>query len=287
MNIIVGATGQVGSQVVREIQRSGFPVRAVVRSADKLSDPSIEFRTADLFHLDEVVEAFRGGTTVFVLTPENPSSSDILEDTKQMVSNYKHAIQATGIQKVVALSCIGAHIDGETGNVRMSRILEQEMDTLAIAKVFVTPSYYFSNWIGYLDTVKEHGVLPSFFSENFKIDMHSPLDLAKFIAQVTIAPPSANKATYELIGPEQYSAMDVATAFGSLLNKEVTVQPIAKEQWKERLTSVGFTENNAAKLSDMTKALIEQRLIPEQPENTITLPTTFKQYLTGTLAKFS
>src|SRR5690554_1487509 len=174
MNIIVGATGQVGSNLIREIKGSGFPVTAVVRNPGKVRDKSFEIRVADLLNAEQLIEAFRGGTTAFVITPENPASKDILEDTRRIVRNYKRAMQTTGIEKVVALSCIGAHIDSNTGNVLMSRILEQELDSLDVAKIFIRPSYYFSNWMGYLETVKQYGVLPGFFPEDLKMDMHSP-----------------------------------------------------------------------------------------------------------------
>ncbi|WP_313381175.1 NmrA family NAD(P)-binding protein [Proteiniphilum saccharofermentans] len=283
MNIIVGATGQVGSNLINELKNKGFPVRAVVRNPDKLSDKTIETRTADLFNLEQLTEAFNGGTAVFVLTPENPTSNDIIEDTRQIVENYKKAIQATGIKKVVALSCVGSHIDSNTGNVLMSRILEQTLDDLDIEKVFIRPSYYFSNWLGYLETVEQYGVLPTFFPEGLKIEMHSPIDLAKFIAKVITD--TSSKKVYELTGQEKYSPLDVANTFSKLLNKNVTVQSIPQDKWKETLMSVGFTENTAVNLSDMTKAVIDNKTVPERPNDTIKLPTTLEKYINEQLKK--
>ena len=282
MNIIVGATGQVGSNLISELKNNGFPVRAVVRNPDKLSDQAIETRTADLFNLEQLTEAFKGGTTVFVLTPENPTSNDIIEDTKRIVENYKKAIQATGIKKVVALSCVGSHIDGNTGNVLMSRILEQTLDDLEIEKVYIRPSYYFSNWLGYLEPVEQYGVLPTFFPEDLKIEMNSPIDLAKFIAKIMTD--TLSKRIYELTG-QKYSSLDVANTFSKLLNKNVTVQSIPQDKWKETLISVGFTENTANNLSDMTQAVIDNKTIPERPNDTIKLPTTLEKYIDEQLKK--
>ncbi|WP_118194703.1 NmrA family NAD(P)-binding protein [Albibacterium indicum] len=282
MNIIVGATGQVGSNLISELKNNGFPVRAVVRNPDKLSDKAIETRTADLFNLEQLTEAFKGGTTVFVLTPENPTSNDIIEDTKRIVENYKKAIQATGIKKVVALSCVGSHIDGNTGNVLMSRILEQTLDDLEIEKVYIRPSYYFSNWLGYLEPVEQYGVLPTFFPEDLKIEMNSPIDLAKFIAKIMTD--TLSKRIYELTG-QKYSSLDVANTFSKLLNKNVTVQSIPQDKWKETLISVGFTENTANNLSDMTQAVIDNKTIPERPNDTIKLPTTLEKYIDEQLKK--
>lgn len=276
MNIILGATGQVGSNLISELRNNGFPVRAVVRNPDKLFDKTIETQTADLFNLEQLTEAFKDGTAVFVLTPENPTSNDIIGDTKRIVENYKKAIQATGIKKVVALSCVGSHIDGNTGNILMSRILEQGLDSLDIEKVFIRPSYYFSNWLGYLETVEQYSVLPTFFPEDLKIEMQSPVDLAKFIAKV-MADTSSEKV-YELTGQQKYSSLDVANTFSKLLNKKVSVQSISQDKWKEMLMSLSFTENTAANLSDMTQAVIDNKTVPERPNDTIKLPTTLEKY---------
>lgn len=285
MNIIVGATGQVGSNLLREIKQSGLPVTAVVRDPAKIRDKGIAFRVADLLNAEQVAAAFRGGTTAFVITPENPASKDILEDTRRIVNHYKNAIQAAGIKKVVALSCIGTHIDSNTGNVWMSRILEQELDSLDIAKVYIRPSYYFSNWLGYLDTVKQYGVLPSFFPEDLKLDMHSPVDLAKFIGQVMTRPISSGKDIYELTGPQRYSPLDVADTFSTLLDKKVEVQVIPGAQWRETLMAAGFTDNTAANLSDMTQAVVDGTLVPEWPGKVVKLDTSLEQYMEEQLKK--
>lgn len=286
MNIIVGATGQVGSNLINEIKGKGFPVRAVVRNPDKLTDKEIEAKTADLFNVEQLKEAFKGGTTVFVLTPENPASNDIIGDTKRTVENYKKAIQATGIKKIVGLSSVGAHIDGNTGNILMSRILEQSFGDLGVEKVFIRPSYYFSNWLGYLETIEQYGVLPTFFPEDLKIEMNSPLDVAKFIAEVmTDKSTSGNKTFFELVGQQQYSSLDVAATFSKLLNKAVTVQSIPKEQWKETLMSVAFTDNTATNLSDMTQAVIDNITVPERPNDTIKLPTNLEKYIDDQLKR--
>lgn len=279
MNIIVGATGRVGSHVIQRLRQEGHATRAVIRSANKLIDQSTEYRVADLFDAEQLIDAFQGGTTAFLMTPENPASKNVLEDTRRIVDHYKKAIQASGIKKVVSLSCIGAHLEGDTGNILMSRILEQELEPLDVAKVFIRPSYYFSNWIGYWEMVNQHGILPSFFPEDLKLDMHSPEDLAAFIAQVIARPVSSDKEIYELVGPEKYNARDVAKAFSLLLNKDVGVQPVPPGEWKKTLLAAGFTADAADHLSAMTQAVVDGRAVPEWPEKVVKLQTPLEKYL--------
>jgi len=110
--------------------------------------------------------------------------------------------------------------------------------------------------------------------------MNAPVDLAKFIARVmTDAPMPENKKIYELTGQRTYSSRDVANAFSRLLSKEVTIQSIPQDKRKETLMSVGFTENTATNLSAMTQAVIDNKAVPERPNDTIKLPTTLEDYL--------
>lgn len=286
MNIITGATGQVGSHLINRLIEKGVSSIAVVRNSEKIKNKEIQFRQADLLVKDQVIKAFRNGTSAFLLTPENPTSNDIIRDTKKIVENYRIAVEENEIKRIVCLSCIGAHIEGKTGNILMSRLLEDSFRDLNIEKIFVRPSYYFSNWLGYYDTVKQYGVLPTFFPEDLKMAMHSPLDLADFLADI-LTKPNQTKTTkiYELVGQEKYSSLDIAKAFSSLFGKDVITQSIPSAKWKETLLSVGFTENTANNLIDMTQAVIDGLTIPEFPNETIELKTTIDNYLKEQLGK--
>lgn len=280
VNIIVGASGQVGSYIIDRLVANEIPTIAVVRDPNKLKNSNLPFRQADLFNTDQVVKAFYGATTAFLLTPENPSSNDIIDDTKKIIENYRKAIEANKIKRIICLSSIGAHIEGKSGNLIMSKLLKKSFDNFNIEKIFVRPSYYFSNWLGYLSTIEQFGILPTFFPEELTIEMLSPLDLAFFIAEI-IAKPIGQTTTnvYELVGPKTYNSIDISRAFSSVLNKEVFLQSIPRDKWKETLLSVGFTSNSADNLIDMTQAVVDGFTTPEFPSKTISLKTTIDDYL--------
>lgn len=280
MNIIVGASGQVGSAIIRELSHQNLPLRAVVRNAEKLAEKGFETRIADLFDVNQLIHAFDGGTTAFLLTPENPKSNDIIGETKHITDNYKLAIQATGVRRIVGLSSIGAHIKGNTGNLLMSGILEQAFDDLGIEKIFIRPSYYYSNWLGYLETMEQFRVLPTFFPEHLKLDMNSPLDVAAFIADIIRSNTSpADKKIFELVGPQKYSSSEVADTFSFLWSKTIEARPVPKEKQREVLLSAGFTENTSLNLLDMTDTVIQGLAIPEREDKAIKLQTSLYEYL--------
>jgi uncharacterized protein YbjT (DUF2867 family) len=285
MHIILGASGQVGSQVVRELHRKGEPVTAVIRNkASAVPCDGIETRIADLSDGPALKEIFRDGRTVFLLTPENPSSGDVIGDTRKILANYHDAIHDSGIRKIVGLSSMGAQAPAGTGNLVMSYLLEHAFPDIPVQQVFVRPAYYYSNWLGFAAIAQETGVLPSFLPVNLKIPMTAPPDVAGFIASVLTNTRNTGSRTFEIAGPALYSPSDVAAVFGSLFQRPVTAQQIPPGQWKESLLSAGFSENASDNLILMTQAVIDGKAGPEFSEDkVIRLRTSLKDFLSGKL----
>ena len=279
MNIILGASGRVGSQIIKVLAKSKTRVRAVVRKTNFDLNPNVEVRLADLLELDKLKSALDGGETVFLLTPENPASNNILGDTERIIENYRIAIQSAGIKRIVGLSSIGAHLNGDTGNFKMSRMLENSFDDIDVKRTFVRPAYYYSNWLGFLESMKEFGILPSFFPEDLKINMVSPLDVAEFVADQIVASQTDEEKIIELVGPEMYNSLNVAEEFSRQLGRTISVQPIAQEKWKEALTSSGFTDNTANNLIAMTQCVVDRLAVPEYPSRAVKMRTSLRSYL--------
>lgn len=280
MNIILGASGQVGSSVVEHLIGKDEPVRAVIRDKEKaehLEKKGIEVRIADYFNEKALSEAVQGGDLIFLLTPETGESKDILGDTKRLLENYRSAIESSQIKKVIGLSSIGAQHASGTGNLQMSYMLEHAFTGLPVQQIFVRPSYYYSNWLPHLPTVKDQGILPTFFPTDLKITMVSPMDVAEFIAEVMINNVEGSQI-YELEGPA-YSSIDVANTFEEILDRPVQAQQIPGTKWMETLQQIGFTEDAINNFVEMTEAVIEGKTTPErQGTIDVGMKTTLTQY---------
>lgn len=279
MNIILGASGQIGSLIIEELRKHGQPVRGVIRSEEKAKSLSgVQVVVADFFDLNTLKNAFKGGDTTFLLTPENPESKDIIADTRIILSNYREVLRYSGIKKIIGLSSIGAHIDSGTGNMIMSYMLEHAFENLSIEQAFIRPAYYYSNWLGYIETAREFGILPTFFPVDLKIPMIAPPDVAEFAANLIMEPKTGDKI-YEITGPELYSSSEIAHIFGMVLGRKVEAQQIPQENWKSTLLQVGFSDNAAQNLIEMTSAVIDGKTRLEDKDKVIRLKTGFEKYL--------
>jgi uncharacterized protein YbjT (DUF2867 family) len=282
MNIVVGATGHVGNAVVEGLLSKNAAVRGIIRDPEKahaLAEKGAQAGIADGSELNSLATSFKDGTAVFLITPESVSSNDVFGDAEELLKNYREAIEQTGIKKIVGLSSIGAHHDGDTGNLEVSRMLEHAFEGLNAQQIFVRPAYYFSNWLPYLETVKESGVLPTFYPVDQKISMCSPDDVGEFVSGIMIDDNKENKV-YELLGPTELSSADVAAVFSQLLDRPVEAKQIPDTKWGETMENVGFSIDATEKFIAMTQMVIDGKTQPEgNGTEVVTLKTSFADYL--------
>jgi uncharacterized protein YbjT (DUF2867 family) len=280
MNIILGATGQIGSMLVENLLKKGQPVRAVIRDSSKvqeLKNKGAEVVIADYFDAETLKRAFQGGSSVFLLTPENPECKNCLKEIQMIINNYRGAVFSSGLTKIVGLSSMGAQHEAGTGNLMASYMLEHAFSDLEIEQIFVWPAYYFSNWLGYLELVQENGILPTFFPPEMELPMIAPPDVAKFLAEVMTCK-NPQERIYKIMGPHDYSSLDIAKIFREVLNRNVTLQQILPEEWESTLTQAGFSKDAADNFILMTKEVIEGK-IKNDALNPIRFSTGFKTYL--------
>lgn len=266
MDLVVGGSGQVGSAVVDNLLNQGREVRAIVRDPNKgtqLQEKGAKIFRADLKQAHSLDNAIEDAKTIFVLTPETGLDDDILGQTRQILNNYKSAIQSSKIEKVVGLSSYGAQFSEGTGNLLMSYMLEHEFEALLVQKTFIRPAYYFSNWANYLEMAKNDGVILTFFPPNLSIPMVAPKDVAKLIAKA-ICERQDDGTVYEIEASTPYSSQDVANAFAKALERPVRVKQIPRGKWAAQLRALDFSEDAIRNFIEMTDAVISGLVQPEK-----------------------
>lgn len=281
MHIITGASGQVGSAVVANLLKKGEKVKGLIhnqKKANELKKLGAEVAVADSLDRKALIGATKGGTTLFAITPETVKD-DMIADTEKILANYHAAVEASGIKRVLGLSSMGAQYSENSGNLRMSYLLERAFNGLDVKTSFIRPAYYFSNWMEYLPAIKEKGVLASFYPVDLKIPMISPMDVAKYSADI-LTKDDENGKIYELIGPEYYSTQDVADAFADALGRDVKAEQIPREQWDKTLKTLGFSPDGIKNFIEMADLVISGDTDPQGEGTTILrASTTLQQYI--------
>ncbi|MCD8139999.1 MAG: NmrA family NAD(P)-binding protein [Planctomycetaceae bacterium] len=284
MDIVLGATGRVGSALASALLTRGRRVRAVVRNAAKaqrLRQMGASIALADFTDAATLHSAFAGGDSVFVVTAEDPASHDAIAEAEAFLGACRNAIRAAGVRRVIGLSSDGAQHATGTGHLMVSHMLEHAFDDMGVETVFIRPSYYYSNWMLSVPVAKERGVVPTFFPVDLAVPMIAPEDVAQFAAMV-FAEEVGPRRVHEITGPCFYSASDIAAMFGELLGRTVTAQRIPEESWLDSLMQAGFSPANAQYMAEMTAAVISGLTATEGDARV--MPTLFRAYAQPLLA---
>src|SRR4029079_7325464 len=111
MIAVIGATGNTGRALVKELTALGHAPVSVVRNADKAREvlgPKAKVAIAELANKAALEKALQGVTSVFVVTGHNPGM------TEQQV-NVQHAAEAAGAADPVRGSAAAARGCTDTG----------------------------------------------------------------------------------------------------------------------------------------------------------------------------
>ncbi|MDE2845551.1 MAG: NAD(P)H-binding protein [Gemmatimonadota bacterium] len=108
--LITGATGYIGSRLLRRLEEGARRVRCLVRRPDALSSmesTDVEVAEGDLLRPETLPAAMQGVSTAYYLVHSMASGGDFeLEDRKAAI-NFAEAALAAGLQRIVYLGGLG------------------------------------------------------------------------------------------------------------------------------------------------------------------------------------
>jgi uncharacterized protein YbjT (DUF2867 family) len=122
--LVLGASGYVGGRLVPRLLDSGYRVRCVARSPEKLAGsswaPDVEIVKADLLESDELRPAFDGVSFVFHLVHSMGKADEFSTADREIARNVAAAAEAAGVERVVYLGGLG-EVDEDTSPHLRSR----------------------------------------------------------------------------------------------------------------------------------------------------------------------
>jgi len=251
MHTILGASGKVGGSTIRALRQRGADVRALVRDPQKahgLEALGCEVVTADLHAEDSLVRAFAGSDVVQVLCPMLPQASNARSAMTAFVDTLTAALETAKPRAVVAISDYGAEHESGTGITTLFHYFERKLRRLQISLTLLRSAEHMQNWSRVAAYAQKTGVLPTMHHPLSKrFPTVSALDVGVIAAdvQLPVRPESWHRELSEprivhVEGPERYTAIDVATAVGSKMGREIVAQALPRRQWHAILTGGGM-----------------------------------------------
>ena len=244
MNLIVGATGLLGSEICRLVAAEGKPARALVRpSSDQnkvaqLESLSVEIAQGDLkdrSSLDAACREVRAviSTASSTLSRQDGDSIHTVDLEGQL--NLIDAAKAANVSRFVLISF--PHVDVEFPLQAAKRRVEEHLTRSGLTYTILQPTFFMEVWLSpALGFDAGNAKAQIYGSGKNKISWISYKDVAKF-AVASLDKPEARNAVIKLGGLEALSPLEVVRAFEELQGRKFDVQHVPEEVLREQRES--------------------------------------------------
>lgn len=106
---VIGATGFVGTQVVKELANRGFLVNAIARNISKIStSESVNAIAADVYNINELKEVLKGNDAVISTFNPGWSNPNIYEDFLKGAQSIEKAVVESGVKRFIVVGGAGS-----------------------------------------------------------------------------------------------------------------------------------------------------------------------------------
>lgn len=111
---VIGATGFVGTQVVKELENRGYSVDAIVRDASKVEQKeNIVAKSIDVNNIDDLAEALKGNDAVINTFNAGWTNPNLYNDFLNGSKNIEKAVEKSGVKRFITVGGAGSlFIDG-------------------------------------------------------------------------------------------------------------------------------------------------------------------------------
>jgi uncharacterized protein YbjT (DUF2867 family) len=258
VTLVVGASGQVGSEVVRQLAEQGRPVRAFVRPdadvAHLRRHEQVELVVGDLLQPADVHRALAGSEHV-IATANSVIPRKRGEFGRVEREGYPALIAAAadaGVRRLVYLSTTVFPDDARMPSQQQKRFVERVLSTSGLEYAVVRPTAFMEVWLalpgsslplrgevaptiardfwftrafrkatGHL--AEGRGMLLVSGSPDVRVSFIAIRDVAALLLAATTHPAARNRIL-EVGGPEAPSWREVAAIYGRILGRDVQVR---------------------------------------------------------------
>jgi len=259
--VITGSLGNIGKSLTPILTKKGHEVVVITTKVE--NQRSIEALGAkavigSINDVDFLTKTFNGAAIVYLMETWEAVGNlfdqeiDFKSGFHHIANNYKKAVLASGVKKIIHLSSIGAHRSTGFGSLTVhhdvENILKELPDNIAIK--FMRPTSFYTNLFRSMNSIKENGVIISNHGGDRKEPWVSPIDIAAKIAEEMELPFEGRKVNY--LASDEISPKDIVEIMGKAIgNPNLKWIQISDEEMLESLLSKGINKEIAEGLVEM------------------------------------
>lgn len=246
MILVIGGTGNIGSEVVSLLTKKGSEFRVLARDPDKtklaLGD-NVDVVPGDLRNPQTIIKPMQNVEKVFLVTP-------LATDQVEMRNTVIDAAKEAGVQHVVMSTGIGAAPDALVKFGQWHGQNQEHLKGTGMAWTFVQPSFFMQNFLMMADSIRRQGAFYLPLAENSLISWVDARDIAAVAATALTCPGHDGKA-YAITGPEAITCERIAEIMSETLGKEIRYIPVSLDDAKIGMMQAGMPEVLANAMNEL------------------------------------
>jgi uncharacterized protein YbjT (DUF2867 family) len=232
MILVTGATGMVGSALIKRLSARGENVRAFVRSTQhKISYPGVQFVQGDFRDRATFLPALEGIDRLFLLIP---SSEEVEAQQKAFVD----AAKKCKVRHIVKVSQLGAHKKSKGRFQRYHGSVEGYIQKSGLAFTFLRPNLFMQALLKFRSTISSQGALYAPAGEG-RVSLVDVRDIAA-VAERALCEPGHEGKAYPITGPQALTHAEIAADLSEALGKPIRHVDISPEKMRDTLLSFGM-----------------------------------------------
>lgn len=232
--IVAGATGFLGSQIVKELLQQGAEVTAMVRASSNKSELTKmgvkNFVVGDMMDAASLRQALspQHGFDVIVASAAGYTRRKKSDSAATDTIGYQNLVDATkeaGIPRFVLISILESDKARSVPHFHNKYLIEQYLKKKNQPFIALRPGAFLDQTPDFIINKIKKGILPTFLSGSYGI-IYTP-QLARYTALAAVVLPNSELNTSIDVGWDRpVNEKILAEAFSSVLKKKIKTEPV-------------------------------------------------------------
>jgi uncharacterized protein YbjT (DUF2867 family) len=285
MYVVLGASGNTGHVVAKNLLAHGQKVRVVGRNAARLQPlaaEGAEIFLGDASDASALTKAFHKADAAYVMVPPNSTSNDYRAFQDRSSDAIAAAVRNAGVKHIVTLSSFGADKSSGTGPVAGLHDLEQKLNQIDGANVLhLRAGYFMENTLPQVGAIRMIGSMIGPVTPDLKLPLIATRDIGAAAADALLRLAFQGKHTQELQGQRDLDYNEAASIIGNAVSKPgLQYIQAPSDQIRAAMVQMGISDNMAGLILEMAGALNTGHMRTLEPRSAVnTTPTKFETFV--------
>lgn len=256
--VLTGSNGHISGPLAQQLAKAGHHVSLITSNSSKteaISALGAQPLVGSVQDADFLTTSFHGADLVYLMIPPVWGPSDWQAHLESVADSLFQGVSRSGVQNVVILSSIGAHLKKGCGPVDGVAYLESLFAKTDLNVLALRPSYFYYNLFNMAGMAKHLGFIGSAQSADHSLVLTATEDIAE-VAFEEIHNWSRKGFSVRYIASDQRTWAEIASVLGAAIGKsDLGYVEFTDEQSEAGMLQAGVPAGNVVGYVAMGQAL--------------------------------